>query len=114
MFLKGVIMPIFSEGHKIIDAEALNDFLKEILPKDRLNSFERNFVAYKIAEHEDRILKSIHFNAMRESLENLIKFIEANDVSDSSANDGDGAIDTWKSNEFTDLLNKAKESLKKG
>lgn len=50
-------MSLFNRGHKIIDAEKLDDFLKEILPKDRLSSFERNFVAYKIAEHEKKIIK---------------------------------------------------------
>ena len=48
---------MFNNGHKIIDAEKLNNFLKTILPKDRLNTFERNFVAYKIAQHEKQILK---------------------------------------------------------
>lgn len=48
---------IFNRGNTIIDAEKLNDFLKDILPKDSLSSFERNFIAYKIAENEKKILK---------------------------------------------------------
>lgn len=48
---------MFGKGHKVIDAEKLNDFLKEILPSDRISRFERNFIAYKIAEHEDKVLK---------------------------------------------------------
>jgi len=44
-------MSIFNKGHKVIDAEKLNDFLKEILPEAK---FDRNFIAYKIAENEDK------------------------------------------------------------
>ena len=47
----------FSKGHKFIDAEKLNDLLKELLPKDKIAKFERNFIAYKIAENEEQILK---------------------------------------------------------
>ena len=44
-------------GHKIIDAEKLNEFLKTILQYKNFSGFERNFIAHKIAEHEDVILK---------------------------------------------------------
>jgi hypothetical protein len=40
------------QGHKIIDAEKLNNFLKSMID----DSFQRNFIAYKIAEHEKEIL----------------------------------------------------------
>ena len=43
-------------GHNIIDAEKLNDLLKKLIP-NKLTKFERNFVAYKIAQHEDDIIK---------------------------------------------------------
>ena len=43
-----------TKGHKVIDAEKLNNFLKTIMPEDK---FDRNFIAYKIAENEDKILK---------------------------------------------------------
>ena len=43
-------------GHNIIDAEKLNNLLKKLIP-NYLTSFERNFVAYKIAEYEDEIIK---------------------------------------------------------
>lgn len=55
--VKKKIINVFNKGHKIIDAEKLNTFLKDILPKNRLNKFERNFIAYKIAQNENRILK---------------------------------------------------------
>jgi len=42
----------WNKGHKIIDAEKLNDFLKPMVE----DSFARNFIAYKIAEHEDEFL----------------------------------------------------------
>jgi hypothetical protein len=41
------------KGHKILDAEKVNDFLKTWI-EDR---FARNFIAYKIAEHEDSLLR---------------------------------------------------------
>lgn len=44
---------MFDQGHKIIDAEKLNNFLKGMIS----DKFTRNFIAYKIAEHEDKILK---------------------------------------------------------
>ncbi len=44
----------FIKGHKIIDAEKLNNFLKQWIE----DSFKRNFIAYKIAEHEDEIRKT--------------------------------------------------------
>jgi len=43
----------WKKGHKIIDAEKLNNFLKGMI-KD---SFTRNFIAYKIAEYENEIIK---------------------------------------------------------
>ena len=45
----------FVRGHKIIDAEKLNNFLKSWF----WDSFQRNFLAYEIAEHEDEVLKTI-------------------------------------------------------
>jgi hypothetical protein len=51
---------MLNKGHKVIDAEKLNDFLKKILPQ--AGSFDRNFIAYKIAEYEDDILKEIKKN----------------------------------------------------
>ena len=46
-------------GHKVIDAEKLDNFLKIILPEPlKSDSFARNFIAYKIAEHEDEVLKN--------------------------------------------------------
>jgi len=47
-------MNFFNKGHKIIDAEKLNTFLKTIISDDK---FDRNFIAYKIAENENLILK---------------------------------------------------------
>jgi hypothetical protein len=46
------------KGHKIIDAEKLNNLLKEILPL-KISKFYRNFIAYKIAENEELILRKI-------------------------------------------------------
>lgn len=48
---------MLNKGHNIIDAEKLNSLLKTILPMGKLSKFERNFIAYKIAENEDSILK---------------------------------------------------------
>ena len=45
----------FLRGHNVIDAEKLNEFLKRILPSTE--SFDRNFIAHKIAQHEDEVLK---------------------------------------------------------
>ena len=52
-------------GHKIIDAEKLSEFLKTVLPEYKnFSSFERNFIAYKIVEHEDEILKEQRWSEM--------------------------------------------------
>lgn len=46
------------KGHKIIDAEKLNDFLKTILPEQsKSDKFQIDFIAYKMAEHEDEFCK---------------------------------------------------------
>ena len=41
----------------------------------------------------------------------LIDFIEKYDVQDEFANDGDGYIDTWRSQEFHDAIDNLKKSL---
>ena len=49
---------MLNKGHKVIDAEKLNNFLKKIIPK--FGSFDRNFIAYKIAENEDDFIKKVN------------------------------------------------------
>jgi hypothetical protein len=46
-------MSFWNRGHKIIDAEKLNNFLKPMIE----DNFSRNFIAYKIADNESKILK---------------------------------------------------------
>lgn len=48
---------MFKKGHKIIDAEKLNNFIKLIMPENVLSKFDRNFIAYKTAQNEDKVLK---------------------------------------------------------
>ncbi len=45
---------VMIKGHKVIDVEKLNNFLKKWFDF----SFQRNFIAYKIAEHEDEFIKT--------------------------------------------------------
>ena len=47
-------------------------------------------------------------------LKKLINFIEKNNISDEMATDEEGYIDTWRSTEFNNLINRAKETIKKG
>ena len=39
------------EKFQKLDGETINNFMKEIVPEDMLGKFDRNFIAYKIAEH---------------------------------------------------------------
>ena len=47
-------------------------------------------------------------------LKELITFIEENDITDEVADDGGGHTDEWRSTEFSCLINRAKETIKKG
>ena len=50
----GALFTLYAEdlGYTVrgVDGEWFNDRLKELLPVDKLTSFERNFIAYKLAE----------------------------------------------------------------
>jgi hypothetical protein len=46
------------------------------------------------------------------TIERLLKFLEEHqDITDRSADDGCGAVDTWRSDEFEDVLAKAELAL---
>lgn len=49
-----------------------------------------------------------------EILTELIDFIEDNEVKDELSDDGDGHTDEWRSNEFNDLISRAKKTIAKG
>ena len=44
-------------------------------------------------------------------LKELVDFIEENNVTDEISDDGEGHTDEWRSNEFNNLINRAKETL---
>ena len=46
---------------------------------------------------------------MREIIFSLVDFIEKNDIADRRADDGDGRIDSWRSQKFIELIEKAKK-----
>lgn len=48
---------------------------------------------------------------MAEILKELVDFIEDNHIVDEGADDGDGHYDTWRSGEFGQLIERAKEVL---
>lgn len=48
-----------------------------------------------------------------EALKELIDFIEENNITDEGANNGDGYANTWRSDEFDLVLNRAKKAVKK-
>jgi len=47
-----------------------------------------------------------------ECFQKLIEFLEINNITDESADNGDGCIDEWRSTEFNNLISNAKEELK--
>lgn len=47
-------------------------------------------------------------------LKELVDFIEENDVKDEICDDGNGHIDEWRSIEFNNLIDQAKETIAKG
>lgn len=48
---------------------------------------------------------------VNKALNELIEFIETNDVQDEYSNDGDGMFDMWRSAEFTLLIEQGKSAL---
>jgi hypothetical protein len=49
--------------------------------------------------------------SMFTDFKDLLNFLEDHNVTDESADDGDGYTDTWKSAEFSLLIHNAKKSL---
>jgi len=45
-------------------------------------------------------------------LKELVDFIEENNITDEISDDGEGHTDEWRSDEFKNLINRAKETLK--
>ncbi|KKL56278.1 hypothetical protein LCGC14_2247030 [marine sediment metagenome] len=48
---------------------------------------------------------------LMEATDALLKFIEENDIQDEMADDGDGYTDTWRSGEFSELIEHAQARL---
>lgn len=85
------------------------EFLGEGLPS------EAGCLCPVCKEKGHAVVGVIHFepkkSMLREAAKELLKYIEENNVNDTSCNDGDGHIDEWCSNEFETLINNVKEAL---
>lgn len=42
----------------------------------------------------------------------LLTFLEENDITDEASDDGDGFVDTWRSGEFAELIERTRARLK--
>ena len=63
--------------------------------------------------HVEDSKKEDSTSGLMEVVDDLLKFIEDNDIYDEVVDDGDGFVDTWKSGEFTNLLDNTLKEINK-
>lgn len=51
------------------------------------------------------------FRPLKSAAKALLKFLDENDVFDEGANDGEGVIDTWRSDQFEQLIESLRSAL---
>ena len=114
------------------DIQILKDYLTELLTMDpeykNKGTEEEVSRVTRIITAEEKPNKEINKETNKETnkeinketnieayifkcLKNLVDYIEENNVTDETADDGEGHIDEWKSVEFTRVVRKAKEAL---
>ena len=104
--------------------QILKDYLTEVLTTDpeyknkgtkKEVSRTKHLIAEEAAktEHLTAIKEKIKETSIFRRFRDLIEYIEENNVTDESADEGEGYTDSWRSTEFNNLITKAKEELEK-